>query len=341
MGKRLGREEVQDRDALAHRVFLLPGRSLHLGEARADDHRDLGAAETKRGPAAVHRGVAAAEHDHAPADRRYVAERHAGEPVDADMNVARRLPPPGNVEVAPARRAAADENRIVAFADQRLEAVDPPLGYELAAGRERVADFLVDGFVGQAELRDLAAHHAAGARIGIEHHDLVADRGEITRDGERRRPRADAGDAPAVSRHGRARDQRGDVVLMIGGDALEPADRDRLLLEPSPAAGGFAWTVAGASQNPREHIRLPVDHIGAVVVARRDPADIFGDRSVRRARPLTVDDFMEVARIRDVRRRHAFLSFRPSPRCEPDRIHDDASLRTKPLKSGWGGDKRS
>ena len=47
--------------------------------------------------------------------------------------LARRFPAPGNVEIAPARRAAADENRVVAFGDQRLEAVDAPSAYELTA----------------------------------------------------------------------------------------------------------------------------------------------------------------------------------------------------------------
>ena len=94
----------------------------------------------------------------------------------------------GNVEVAPVRRAAADEDRVVALAEQRLEAVDASRGDETAAGRQRVADLFVDHFVGQAEFRDLAAHHAAGARIGIEHDDLVADRGEIAGDGQRGGP---------------------------------------------------------------------------------------------------------------------------------------------------------
>ena len=74
MGEGLRRQEVQDLDALAQRVFLFPWRGLHLGEAGAHDHLDLGAAETKRRPAAIHRGVAAAQHDHASADRGDMAE---------------------------------------------------------------------------------------------------------------------------------------------------------------------------------------------------------------------------------------------------------------------------
>ena len=88
MGEGLGGEEVHDRDAFAHRVFLFPWRGLHLREAGAHDDLDFGAAEAPRRPAAIHRRVAAAEHHDAPADRRDMAERHAGEPIDADMDVA-------------------------------------------------------------------------------------------------------------------------------------------------------------------------------------------------------------------------------------------------------------
>ena len=84
--------EIEDRNVLVHGVFLFPGRGLHLLEAGTHDHLDVLAAEPARGAAAIHRGVAAAEHDHALADLVDMAERHAGEPVDADMDVAWRLP---------------------------------------------------------------------------------------------------------------------------------------------------------------------------------------------------------------------------------------------------------
>ena len=62
-----------------------------------------------------------------------MAEGDAGEPVDADLDMGRRLAAAGHVEVAAARRAAADENCVIALAEQRLEAVDATLGDE--AGR--------------------------------------------------------------------------------------------------------------------------------------------------------------------------------------------------------------
>src|ERR1700733_3956637 len=257
------------------------------------------------------------------------------------MDAARCFEAARNIEVAPPRRAAADKNRIVAFADEALQTIDAPFGDKLPASRQSVADLLVDYLVRQAKLWNLAAHHAAGARVGIEHDDLIADRCQIARDGQRRRAGADAGDALAVSLQRCAGEQGSDVLLVIGGDALQPADRNRLLLKPAPAAGRLAGTIASASQNSREHIRLPIDHIGAVVIPRCDLANIFGDWSMRRASPLTVNHLVEVAWIRDIRRLHDFFSFRPFPQCEHVRMHTYASLRTKFLKSGWESDKRS
>ena len=84
--------EIEDRNVLVNGVLFLPGARLHLLEAGTHDHLDVLAAEAARGAAAIHRGVAAAEHDHAFADLVGVAERNPGEPVDADMDMARPLP---------------------------------------------------------------------------------------------------------------------------------------------------------------------------------------------------------------------------------------------------------
>src|ERR1700689_393239 len=99
------------------------------------------------------------------------------------MNVACRLPAPGDVEIASPRRAAADEKRIINLGDEAFETVDAPFGDKLTASGQSVADLFVDDLIRQAKLWNLAQHHTAGARVGIEHHDLVADRGEIARDG--------------------------------------------------------------------------------------------------------------------------------------------------------------
>ena len=80
-----------------------------------------------------------------------------GEPLDADMDVLGRFLAAGNVEFAAARRAAADEDRIVVFAEQLLQAVDALAALELDAEVEDVVGFLVDHGIRQAEFRDLAS----------------------------------------------------------------------------------------------------------------------------------------------------------------------------------------
>src|SRR5207253_5460028 len=122
-----------DRNVLMHGVLFLPGRRLHLLEAGTHDHLDVMAAETSRGAAAIHRGVAAAEHDHALADLVGVTERDAGEPVDADVNVVCRFLAARNVELAAARCAGADKDRIKVLAEQLLQAVDALAAPELDA----------------------------------------------------------------------------------------------------------------------------------------------------------------------------------------------------------------
>ena len=104
-----------------------------------------------------------------------------------------------NVELAPARRAGADEHRVPALGEQLLQAVDRPAAAKLDAEIEDVVALLVDHLVGQAELRNLRAHHAAGAEVAVEHHAFVAHRREIARDGERGGAGADQRDALAVA----------------------------------------------------------------------------------------------------------------------------------------------
>src|SRR5205085_3331405 len=127
-------------------------------------HLDVLAAQAARRAAAIHGGVAAAEHDDALADLADVTEGHAGEPVDADMDAGGRFLAAGNIEVAAARRAAADEDRVPIFSQQRLQAVDALTADEVDAEIEDVAAFFVDHRVGKSELWDLRAHHAARLR---------------------------------------------------------------------------------------------------------------------------------------------------------------------------------
>ncbi len=242
-----------------------------------------------------------------------MAERHVRQPVDADMDMPGRGVAARQIEIAPARRAAADEDRIEFFREQRLHAADRGAEARLDAKIEDIAHLLVDHRLGQAEFGDLAADHAPRRAQGIEQHDLVALGGEIARDGERGRSGADQGDALAVAARRRARQAGADITLIVGGDALEPADRDRFLLHPSAPAGRLARTVAGAPENPREHVGLPIEHIGIGITPCRDEADIFGHRRMRRAGPLAINDLVEIVGIANVGRKQSGYLSSPAP----------------------------
>ncbi len=264
------------------------------------------AAEPARSAAAVHGRIAAAEDDHPTADLVGMAEGDVGEPVDADVDVACRLVAAGNVEVAAAGRAGADENRVVTFRQHAGEAVDarPVAGLDAAHAGD-VADLLVDHRFGQAEARDLAADHAAAARLGIVEDDVVAERGEVARHGQRGRAGADQRDALAVAGFRRPRQAASDVFLVVGGDALQAADGDGLVLDPSAPAGGLAGPVAGAPEDAGEDIGVPVHHIGVAVAAGGDQANVFRDRRMGWTGPLAVDNLVEIGGVGNVRGRHA------------------------------------
>ncbi len=271
-----------------------------------------------RAAAAVHRGVAAA-HDHA-RDARRVPERHARQPVDADVDVGRGLAAAGDVDVATARRSAADEHRVEALPQERLHAVDALAGTEIDAHVEHVAHLLVDDALGQAELGDLRAHHPARLAVAVEHDELVAERCEIARDRERGGTGADHRDPLAVPMRGARGEAIADVFLVVGGDALQPADRHGLglgllvvaLLDAPAPARGLAGAVAGSTQDAGEDVRLPVDEIRVAVASRGDEADVFGNRCVGGARPLAIDDLVKVIGLRNIRRvQTAFFSGLP------------------------------
>src|SRR5216683_32770 len=298
--------EIEDRNILMEGVFFLPGARLHLLKAGTHDHLDVLAAETARGAAAVHRGIAATEHDHALAALVGVAERHRGEPVDTDVNIGPCFLAPGYPELAAARHAGADEDRVVAFAEQLLQAVYAPAASELDAEIEDVIGLLVDHGIRQPEFRNLGSHHAARLRVGIEHRAVIAERRQVARDGERGGATTDDRNALAVFRS-RPRHPVFDVILEVGGYALQPADRDRSVFDAAAAARGLARTIAGPSQNSRKYIRFPVDHVSVAIAAFSDQPDVFWNWRVRGTGPLAVDNFVKVVGCRNISRFHSYL----------------------------------
>ena len=158
-------------------------------------------AEAQRGAAAVHRGVADADDQHALADLVDVAEGDRLEPVDADVDA-----------VACRRRPGRSSSLPFGAPEPTNTASKPPAVEQLAqARRPGVFEPQVDAHV--EDHADLFVEHrrAAGGTTGmlvrirppgvavlLEDRDLVAERHQIVGDGERGGTGADAGDALAV-----------------------------------------------------------------------------------------------------------------------------------------------
>ena len=116
----------------------------------------------------------------------------------------------------------------------------------------------------------------------------------------RSRPAANQGDFLAVLAlrdFGQAIDDR---IFVVCGDPLESANGHRLFFNSAATAGGFAGAIAGASENAREHIGLPVDHVSVVVTLLGNQSNIFRDRCMRGTRVLAIDDLVEILRVTDI-----------------------------------------
>ena len=172
----LGHVEVDDGNALMLGVFLFPGRGFHFLKTAANNNLHVGAAQAARRTAAVHRGVAAAEHDHALANAGDMAKGNRCQPVNADMNVRCRLLAPRQVQFAPAWRAAAHKNGVIALRQQLLHGFHALTAVELHAKVQHVAGLFVNHRLGQAKARNLRADKTARLGLAIKHGHFVTQR---------------------------------------------------------------------------------------------------------------------------------------------------------------------
>src|SRR5580658_941436 len=169
------------------------------------------------------------------------------------------------------------------------------------------ADLFVEHALRQAERWNIAAHEPAGHAILLEDRHVIAERRQIIADGQRGRTGTDAGNALAVLDRRRLGQQPLEVAFEVGRDALETADGYRLVLDATAATRRFTWPVAYATENAREYVRFPIQHIGVGVSTLRDQSYVFWNVRMRRAGPLTIHHAMEVVRIRRVGRFHSHL----------------------------------
>src|SRR6185312_2554613 len=124
----------------------------------------------------------------------------------------------------------------------------------------------------------------------------------------------DAGDALAVLQLGSLGQTAGDIVPVIGRDALQPADRDRLVLDATAPTGRLAGAITHASEDSRKHVGVTVHHVGVGEPSLGDQTDVFGDISVGRTCPLAIHDSMKVVGVRSIGGLHSVpLAVRAGP----------------------------
>ena len=240
------------------------------------------------------------------------------------MDICGSLFASGNIQIPAARRTGADKNGIVFFGEHGFHTFDARPGTEFSAEVEYVIDFLINHRFGQAKARNLRTYHAAGTCIAVMDDNVIAERQKIARDGKRGGSGTDAGDTFAVFLPCRLGQAIANVLLQIGSDALQAADRDRfrfcvntgraglagaiVFLHASASAGGFAGTITGAPKNSWKDVRLPVDHIGIAVAPGGNHANVLWNGGVGRARPLTIYYLVEVVRLTYISRFHWHFS---------------------------------
>ena len=155
-------------------------------------------------------------------------------------------------------------------------------------------------------------------RVAVEDDDVVAERREVARDGERGRPGADAGDALAVLLRAAACGRRSRMSSLLSAAtrfrrqiATGSGFSALRFLDAAAPARRLARTIAGAPEDAGEDVRLPVDHVGVAVAAGGDQPDVFGNGRVGGTRPLAIDDFVEVVGIADIGGSQVSLSTPP------------------------------
>ena len=165
-------------------------------------------------------------------------------------------------------------------------------------------DLLVEHVGGQAERRNVRAHQAARHAVLLEDRDRVAERHEVVGHRERGAARADQRDLLAVLELRDLRAAARDVVLVVGGDALQAADGHRFFLDAPAPTGGLTGSVADAPEDSRKDVRMAVHHVGVGEAPLGNKSDVFGDVGVCWASPLAIHDLVKVVGLRSVRRLH-------------------------------------
>ena len=150
--------------------------------------------------------------------------------------------------------------------------------------REHAVDVLLQRRLRQAVLGDAVAQHAARLGLALEDGGLVAEQGQVAGGGQAARARADDRDLLVV-RDRRLLGQRHVLVGVVGDEALEAADGDRLV-DLAARAVDLALRGADATADGGEGVGLAGDRVGLGETALADQGHVALRRRRRRAGAL-------------------------------------------------------
>ncbi len=237
-------------------------------------------------------------------------EGHGFQPVDTDVDVrvAHFVVATRHLETLAAWCSHADEDRVELLVSQRLEAADRCVVADVHAHVQDDLGLVGQHLLGQAKLWDVGAHESTGPIELFEHHDVVAQRHEVVRYGERRGARPDARHSLTILLSRYRREAVAHVALQIGGNTLEPTNRDGTAIDTAPSTRWLAGAVTRASEDSWKDVGFPVEHVGVVETPLGDEANVTGNVRVSGTRPLTIHYPVVILRILIVRWLHYAIS---------------------------------
>jgi hypothetical protein len=167
----------------------------------------------------------------------------------------------------------------------RERLADDMVDFDLHAELLQTVDLTLHDRLGQAELGDAVDEHAPGLVKRLENRDAVPHLRQVRGHRQARRPRSHDRDLVA------GRDRRGGRRIaelhqraVVGDEALEPADRHRLVLDADGALGlALLLLRADAAADGGQDVLLHQRVVGAFEITFPDLRDELGDVDFDRA----------------------------------------------------------
>jgi hypothetical protein len=132
--------------------------------------------------------------------------------------------------------------------------------------------------------------------------DFITQRSQVTSYSQRSRTAANQGYLFSIGLKRTLVNPVNNIAFKISGNPFEPADGHWFFFNTASSTGWFTRAIASSAQYPRKYVGFPIDHIGVVIAAQSDHADVLRYGSMSRTRVLTIDYFMKILGIRKIGR---------------------------------------